>query len=106
MVTRPTDRETLENFYQKVRPDGGGWEPVRASLAKKGVSVSLDGSLTSGILAMMAATFLVYALLFGTGYFLYGQTVNAVISAVVAIAATLVIVWIWPRLKMDQSEET
>jgi Na+/proline symporter len=101
MLTRPTDHKTLENFYQKVRPDGAGWEPVRASLAEKGINVSLDGSLTSGIMAMVAATFLVYALLFGTGYLLYGQTVNAIVSAVVAIAATIVIVWIWPRLKMS-----
>ncbi len=101
-LTRPSARETLESFYQKVRPDGGGWVPVRESLAAKGIVVPLDGSLTSGIVAMVAATFLVYALLFGVGYFLYGQMVNAGVSAVVALLATVAIVWIWPKLKMDK----
>lgn len=103
-LTRPSGQETLENFYQTVRPDGGGWAPIRKSLAERGIEVPLDGSLTSGIVAMVAATFLVYALLFGTGYLLYGQTVNAILSSVVAIAATIAIVWIWPRLKMDQGD--
>ena len=103
-LTRPSGQETLENFYQTVRPDGGGWAPIRKSLAERGIEVPLDGSLTSGIVAMVAATFLVYALLFGTGYLLYGQSVNAILSSVVAIAATIAIVWIWPRLKMDQGD--
>lgn len=101
LVTGPSKLETLENFYQKVRPDGKGWEPVRRSLEDKGIKVPLDGSLASGILAMAAATFLVYALLFGTGYFLYGQMLSAVISAIVAGLALVAIAWIWPRLKMS-----
>ena len=58
---------------------------------------------TSGILAMVAATFLVYSLLFGVGYFLYGQMLYAGISAVIAVVSTLAIVGIWPRLKMGKS---
>ena len=102
-LTRPSDQETLESFYQKVRPDGGGWEPVRRSLAEKGIEVPLDGSITSGVFAMVAATFLVYSLLFGVGYFLYGQMLYVSISTVIAIFSTLAIVWIWPRLKIGTS---
>ncbi|QEG23802.1 sodium:solute symporter family protein [Mariniblastus fucicola] len=100
-LTRPSNQKTLEDFYQKVRPDGPGWEPVRSSLSEKGTEVELDGSLTSGIAAMVAATFLVYSLLFGVGYFLYGQTVNAGVSAVVTVVAVVALVRIWPRLKMN-----
>ena len=99
-LTRPSDQATLESFYQKVRPDGRGWEPIRRSLADQGIDVQLDGSITSGVLAMVAATFLVYSLLFGVGYFLYGQWIYAGISAAIAATAASAIIWIWPRLKM------
>ena len=58
---------------------------------------------TSAILAMVAATFLVYSLLFGVGYFLYSQMLYAGISAVIAVVSTLAIAGIWPRLKMGKS---
>ena len=100
-LTRPSNQKVLEDFYQKVRPDGGGWGPVRKSLAEQGVEVPLDGSLTSGIVAMVAATFLVYALLFGVGYLLYGEMLNAGVSVIVAAISVAAIVWIWPKLKMS-----
>ena len=100
MLTRPTDEQTLDNFYTKIRPDGPGWRPVSDRLAERGVSVTLDNSLTSGIAAMVAATFLVYSLLFGVGYFLYGQLQSAIISLAVAILSTLAILTLWPKLKM------
>jgi SSS family solute:Na+ symporter len=69
MLTRPTDRAQLERFYRKVRPAGPGWRSIartvrnedRAAAAETGYSI--PRSLASWI----AATLMVYAILFGTG---------------------------------------
>jgi Na+/proline symporter len=99
-LTRPTDPVVLESFYQSIRPGGRLWGPVHDSLAKRGIEVESDHSLTAGILAMVICTFLVYSLLFGVGYVLYGQTFSAILCFVVATTATIAIVKIWPQLKM------
>jgi len=101
LLTRPTDSQTLSSFYQKIQPAGPGWRPTKEQLAAQGVPVSTDNSLTIGIAAMLAATFLVYALLFGIGYLLYGETWSAMLSLLVACVATFAIVKLWPRLRME-----
>ena len=83
-VTRPTDTATLDAFYRHVRPGGPGWRPVAARHA----DVQPDTGLGALALNWIAGVVLVYSALFGTGYFLYGQTQLAMISfAVLAVAA-------------------
>lgn len=103
LVTRPTDPEKLLQFFKKVRPDGPGWEPIRRMLEKSDKTVETDGSLTAGILAMIASTFLVYSLLFGTGYFLYGQWLVAGGCLFAAVVSAVGLVKIWPSLRMDEA---
>lgn len=101
LLTRPTDRTTLERFYLKIRPDGPGWRPVRQGIPDNQLDSEEGSSLPSAIAAMAAATFLVYSLLFGVGYLLYGQNTNAAISLVVAVIATTTIVKLWPKLQIN-----
>lgn len=96
-----TDDETLERFYQKIRPGGSGWNPIRDRLVARGTALQPSDSITTGLMAMFASTFLVYALLFGTGYFLYGAWISFSISLVVAAIATFALLKIWPALKLD-----
>lgn len=86
-VSPVTDQATLESFYQKIRPGGSGWKPVHDALAAQGTVVEPGDSITTGLKAMFAATFLVYALLFGTGYFLYAAWTSFACSLVVATVA-------------------
>ncbi|MCA9262157.1 MAG: hypothetical protein KDA61_23225, partial [Planctomycetales bacterium] len=99
-----TDREVLKSFYRKIRPGGSGWKPIRDQLEAEGVHVEAGESITAGLRAMFAGTFLIYALLFGTGYLLYGQWVALSASAVVAVAAGIVLVLTWPSLKMSTDD--
>jgi len=69
-LTPPTDRATLVNFYRLVRPAGRGWEPVRA---QAGVSPE-RGGVTQSLLGWVFGCLFVYAALFGTGSFIYGNT--------------------------------
>jgi Na+/proline symporter len=104
-MTKPTDDETLERFFRKIRPGGKGWEPIRSRMVARGETIEPPDSITSGIKAMFAATFFVYALLFGTGYFLYGQWTSFGISLVVAIAAGIGLYRSWSVLQLDGSRQ-
>ena len=101
-------RNILLRFYKKIKPDAVGWKPViqkgldAAQLSMGDIS---SGTLTSGIAAMVFATFMVYALLFGTGYFLYGQLSAGYLAAGVAIVCGFVLRRLWPRLGFDNKEE-
>lgn len=100
-LTRPTDRTTLERFYLKIRPDGPGWRPISQDLSDSQTDSAAASSLPSAIMAMVAATFLVYSLLFGMGYLLYGENVSALISLLIAAGATIAIVKLWPKLQIS-----
>lgn len=100
-----TDRETLKAFFRTIRPGGSGWRPIREELATEGVAVAAGESITAGLQAMCAATFLIYSLLFGVGYFLYGRWVSLSASVVVAVVAGVVLIRAWPALKMSQADD-
>ncbi|MDA8564219.1 Na+:solute symporter [Mariniblastus sp.] len=105
-VTPPTDEAKLESFYQKIRPGGSGWEPIREKLIARGVKLMPGDSITSGLLAMMASTFLVYAMLFGTGYFLYGAWGSFAVSLVVAVMAGFALFKCWPSLNLGDRADS
>ena len=104
LMTPATDSEVLQRFVQKIRPGGNGWNMVRRKLLDQGVEVPTGDSITTGLQAMFASTFLVYALLFGTGYFLYSQWVSFSISLVVAAVAGFFLLKTWPQLKLDAED--
>ena len=67
----------------------------------QGEKVEKGNSIATGLQAMLGSTFLVYALLFGTGYFLYGQWPAFLASVVVAAISGGWLVTLWPKLQMD-----
>ncbi len=101
-ITPPASAKTLEDFCRRIHPDGPGWKPIRERLATQGMVLEQGHSIAAGIQAMCVSTFLVYALLFGTGYFLYGEWIAFGASLAVAIVSGILLVRIWPKLKMDQ----
>jgi SSS family solute:Na+ symporter len=90
LLTRPTDQSTLLKFYQKIKPHGMGWKPVINKGLAAGALVKDEvttGQLPRELAAMFLGVFLVYSILFGTGYFLYGQMASAAIAFVVALVS-------------------
>ncbi|HAD97853.1 MAG TPA: sodium:proline symporter, partial [Cryomorphaceae bacterium] len=62
-VTAPTDKATLQSFYEKVKP-GGWWKPIRRT-GDKPVTVSyLFVCWLSGVVMVYAALFLIGYLIF------------------------------------------
>ncbi|HSL24181.1 MAG TPA: sodium:solute symporter family protein [Vicinamibacterales bacterium] len=98
-LTPPTDARTLLAFYERVRPSGPGWEPVRR-LARNNArddapspATEADGggSLADAALASVLGCAFVYAALFGTGSALYGKWPQAALWAVVFAASGAVL---------------
>ena len=88
-LTRPTDQAVLANFYKKIKPAKKGWMPVieKAKAANELVDSEVEtGQLSLEIACMIIACFTVYGALFATGFWIYGQTVNALIATAVAVA--------------------
>ena len=90
-LTPPDDRETLQAFYDHVRPFGRGWsKAVRTQ--------PVSGSFGAALLAWFLGCTAVYAALFGTGYLLYGQMVPGLGFLLVAAIAGARIFRLLPKV--------
>jgi len=94
LLTRPTDRKTLVEFYRLVRPAGPGWSAVRA---EAGVGPSPD-SLTQSMLGWVLGCTFVYAALFGVGSALYGRFPQALMWAVAFVISGIGLLRLLPRM--------
>ena len=101
-VTPPTSEERLRSFVRLTRPGGPGWSPVIRRVAADGEPPASEAgkpwAVPTGILAMLLGCAMVYAALFGTGAWIYGQTRLAAALTATAIGAGLVLTRVWRRL--------
>ncbi len=95
-LTRPTHKDKLLSFYQKVQPDSYGWKPIA-----KETGIVHTGEITTGLKAMFVTIFLIYGTLFGTGYLLFGQWNHFLISLLVIIVSSYLLYKLWPKLKLS-----
>ena len=100
-LTRPTDRAQLVAFYRKVRPAGRGWQPVAADA---GIGPSPD-SISLALLGWVLGCAFVYAALFGSGSFLFGNTAQGLMWLVVFVISGVGLLRIVPRLWRASGEE-
>ena len=96
-LTAPTDETILVEFYRRIRPGGPGWTRIAQA-----AGFEKDARFSSTLLVPLVASFLgaiaVYAFLFATGYALYGQQLQAVISGTIALLAGLALAFCWLRV--------
>jgi len=88
-LTPPADKETLQSFYEKIRPMGGGWREFTWAKPQEteGKAPAEGDNLAAGLLAWFLGCLTVYSALFGTGYILYGERGLAMVCfAVLAVA--------------------
>ena len=108
-LTPPTDEDTLRTFYAKISPLGSGWRPVVESMRRsgiaatgelvaEGVSAAAGESLTAAFLAWFLGCVTVYAALFGTGYFLYGELVPGIVCLFLFVVAAGWLSRVLPRV--------
>lgn len=94
LMTRPTNRERLKEFYRLVRPAGPGWESIRA---ETGLPPSPD-SMAHSLLGWVLGCTLVYSALFGTGSYIYGRTQQGIVWTVAFVVAAFGLVRLLPRM--------
>ena len=76
LVTSPSDKKTLNEFYKITQPGGPGWNKVVAEAEADGVDLVTEKrawNVPTGILCMVVGSVGVYGALFSTGYFIYGE---------------------------------
>ena len=94
-LTQPEKDEVLLSFYRKVQPASLGWKAV---LDRFPAEKQEKGSLGMEIGLMLVGTVMVYAALFSTGFFIYGEITQGVIAGAIAVAGGLFILLSWKKL--------
>jgi solute:Na+ symporter, SSS family len=87
-MTRPEEDRVLKKFYEHVGPASLGWKPV---LLRNPEIVEEKGQLPFEIMLMVTGCFTIYAALFATGYWIYGNTISGSIATLVAVAGSMII---------------
>ncbi|MBK7409260.1 MAG: Na+:solute symporter [Saprospirales bacterium] len=85
-LTPPSTMERLADFVSHIRPHAAGWKPVIqwASEGGKPLATYTASRISSELLLVFIGCITVYAALFATGYWIYGNTMPALIGTVVA----------------------
>ena len=102
-LTAPTDSEVLRSFYRRVQPGERGWKAVLERTEHERVQMrdpQLPGDLPTGLLATACATIAIGALIFATGYWVYGQPLSALAMTAITIAGGFGVFRCWRRLSI------
>ena len=99
LMTKPTDYKTLISFFNLVKPYGKGWNGLRRQAEDKGEKVEAGvGRFSVDLLAMFVGIVLIYALLFATGMFIYGNMLFGFIWLAIVVVSTFSLIKVWRKL--------
>jgi len=93
-ITPQTDRETLIDFYRKVRPFGPGWERIRREAGVSDAELAEHArheNIPLALLGWVAGCIVIWSSLFTVGNYLYGRTGYALGLLVVFVVSGLVL---------------
>lgn len=95
-LTQPEKDEILLKFYRKVHPAAFGWKKVLDRYPEEKQEM---GQLPKEIGLMLIGSIMVYAALFATGFWIYGESLNGIIATVVALGCGAVVMAAWKKLR-------
>ncbi|GAA0188686.1 Na+:solute symporter [Fulvivirga kasyanovii] len=99
LMTRPTSKEKLREFYLKVRPAGPGWEPVVKKAKNDNISIpEVKHNLSLQILSVFIGSITVFCALFASGYWIYQNVMPAIVLSVISVAGAVWLVVMWKKL--------
>ena len=104
LLTKPSNDETLELFYRKIRPGGPGWKKIenKISIEEKGYNKdSEEWDVPVAILCMVVGSFMVFSMLFTIGYFIYGNYKLCIITSFLLVLSLYVLMKLWKKLRMN-----
>ena len=94
LVTSPSDKKTLNEFYKITQPGGPGWNKVVAEAQADGVDLITEKrawNVPTGILCMVVGSVGIYGALFSTGYFIYGEYKEGSILLAVTLLSFIIL---------------
>lgn len=99
-ITPKTTDEQLANFLNKVNPGGPGWGKIITRLSAKNLiqPQKKKWKVPTGIICMIAGSMGVYALLFSTGLFIYGEIFKASSLLLFSVLCGVVIFKLYPKI--------
>jgi SSS family solute:Na+ symporter len=89
LATAPEPRETLRNFYARVRPGYLGWKPIADQMPE--IRPSRDGLWNFADAA--SGCVMIYGTLFGLGKIIFGDTPTGLLMLGIAAGAGGFIYW-------------
>lgn len=103
-LTQAESKAVLRNFYKRIQPGGPGWEKVVSEAREENIDLvdtKEAWSVPSGILAMLVGCALIYSIMFATGYFIYGDYINAFLLTGAAIIFGWILIKLWKKIKVN-----
>ncbi len=99
-MTKPTDEKTLRDFLRRSGAGGPGWKKIIDSAQRDGQDLGLEKewSVPMGLLCTVISCIAVYAALFATGLYIYGNYVPAIILTIVFAVGILALIPLWKRI--------
>ena len=94
LLTSPSDKSTLNEFYKITQPGGPGWNKVVSDAKGDGIDLDIQKrawNVPTGILCMLVGSVGIYGALFSTGYFIYGEYIEGSILFSVTILAFIIL---------------
>jgi SSS family solute:Na+ symporter len=99
LTTRPTDYKKLATFFNSVRPYGMGWNGFKKIAKTEGIALEPKiGRFSIDLLAMFLGIVIVYAALFATGMFIYGNIPTALILTGITLVGAILLMRTWKKL--------
>ena len=94
LLTSPSDKSTLNEFYKITQPGGPGWNKVVSDAKNDGIDLDTEKrawNVPTGILCMLVGSVGIYGALFSTGYFIYGEYLEGSILFSVTTLAFIIL---------------
>ena len=94
LLTSPSDKSTLNEFYKITQPGGPGWNKVVLDAKNDGIDLDTEKrawNVPTGILCMLVGSVGIYGALFSIGYFIYGEYTEGSILFTVTILAFIIL---------------
>ena len=103
-LTKPTDKKTLYKFCNLVHAGGPGWNVIKKLAKEDGVNIEKSGEkwdMPYGILCMVLGCVFVYASLFATGLWIYGESTKAIMLTILSAVSVVLLLKFWGKLNLE-----
>jgi len=107
-ITSPEKMEVLYDFVRKTHPGGPGWRKVIKHAESEGININemeagKKWEMPSQILLVFIGCIVIYGSLFSIGSFVYGNNLEGLITAAVAVIGTLFMFRLLDKLRVDNN---